>query len=157
MIEVIFSDVGAVTNKSFYLFDFDFDRSSIAATFEPRPYGLELALCEPYLPAINSTSANYPIAVGQATIATASQIYIPFPVKARVPPTGVTTTAVGNFTLTNSSATNLTVTGINFAYGGLEGATLAVFNSGAGLTPGHATQLRAASAGQQILFTGCEL
>lgn len=156
MVEVFFSGVGAITSKNFVLYDFQLEIGPVATPFEQRPYGLELALCQRYLPAINSNAANYPIGMGQATLATISQVCIQFPVKTRVPPTGITTTAAANFTLTNSGGTTVAASSISFAFAGIEGATLAV-GCGVSLTAGNATQFRAASAGQQILFTGCEL
>jgi hypothetical protein len=113
----------------------------------------ELAACQRYLPSIQASSSDF--ATGQAYAATNTLMVIPFPVTARVAPTGITVNSAGNFRLRSASSSLLTCTGISFSsastYSGSVDATVA-----SGLVAGNATNLYNTATGT-ILFTGCEL
>jgi hypothetical protein len=113
----------------------------------------ELAACQRYLPSIQVSSSD--IAIGQAYAATASLISIPFPVTARVAPTGVTVNSAGNFRLRNATSSLLTCTSLLFSTASTQSASLDG-NVASGLVAGNATNLYNAGSGT-ILFTGCEL
>ena len=113
----------------------------------------ELQACQRYLPSIQVSSSD--IAIGQAYATTASLISIPFPVTARIAPTGVIVNAAGNFRLRNATSSLLTCTSLLFSTASTQSASLDG-NVASGLVAGNATNLYNAGSGT-ILFTGCEL
>lgn len=69
---------------------FQLEEGSIATPFEQRPYGLELSLCQRYLPSLKHATFCIP---GQAISSTVARfVYIPI-VQPRVPPTGLLLTS----------------------------------------------------------------
>jgi hypothetical protein len=111
-----------------------------AATFEG-----ELATCQRYLPAIYGGSyAGYAYATNSILYA------IPFPVNARVAPTGITVTGTWTGYSLNSGS-NFTPT---FNLADKSGASIDS-SGGRTITAGQGSRLE--SSGGIILFTGCEL
>jgi hypothetical protein len=130
-----------------------YEFGSVATVFEQRPIGLELALCQRYLPVISAVNGNV-FAVGQVLSATTASVMMPLPITARVPPTGITSS--GSSVVTNSTGGAVAVSGFAFSSSNNSSLTVVV-TVGAGLTAGNAT-LSVASAGDAlILCTGCEL
>lgn len=85
-----FTAVGAVTNKNFYIGDIQLEVGSVATTFEQRPYGLELALCQRYTLVIPQ---NMFFGTGASrTGADKAYILIPTPVSMRATPAFTYTT-----------------------------------------------------------------
>lgn len=132
-----------------------FELGSTSTLFEARQFGIELTLCQRYLPSINTTTANEAIGLGQAIGTTAAIIPISFNVPTRVPITGITVSTVGNFRLSDAGFNPITVTNIVISIGGIRMATVQV-TIASGVVAGAATVLTAIS-NSQILFTGCEL
>jgi hypothetical protein len=131
------------------------EAGSVATAFQTATGTLqgELAACQRYLPAIQASASD--IAVGQCYATTATLISIPFPVTARVAPTGVTVNSAGNFRLRGATSTTLTCTSLLFSTASTQAASLDG-NVASGLVAGNATNLYNAGSGT-ILFTGCEL
>ena len=128
---------------------------SSATGFEYRQYGQELALCQRYCPAFGTNTGGQASYVGQSYDTTASIIPIPFPVQARVSPTGVTVT--GTF---NSSTTNFGNGGTYSSVGWFQGTPnvgTVLCSGGSAYTVGSATLLVYKDATSKIIFTGCEL
>jgi hypothetical protein len=125
---------------------------TVATSFDFRPYGTELALCQRYLPAFNRASANAYVGTGWIYNTTNAAIYVPFQVSARTNPTGVT--AAGAFTV-DSTITG-TVTSIAISTPAIFGTTV-VATTSTTMTAGYACGLVTISSGGQLLFTGCEL
>ncbi|CAB4140516.1 hypothetical protein UFOVP684_57 [uncultured Caudovirales phage] len=144
-------------NATFYVTGVQLERGSAATSFDYRPYGTELQLCQRYLPAWNMTAANQIFGQGQVGSGSSAVIHLPFKVSARVAPTGITASAAANFYLTNSTYNIAgTYSSTVFGYGSTEGIGLTCSTS-TGLTAGNITTLGANSATAQILATGCEL
>jgi hypothetical protein len=110
-------------------------------------------MCQRYLPAFNGTTI-----VGSGWCASTTQAYIEVihTVTPRVSPTGITTSAVGTFTIYGNSATSVTPTAITLNAGGSQGSRIGV-TTASGLTNGSGTGLYANASTSQFLFTGCEL
>ena len=125
--------------------------------FEHRDYGLELALCQRYLPAVVGGDTT---AVGIGTFRTATQLYVAchFPVEARVKPTGVTVTSAAM--LTAESGAGAFVSSAIVATGAQSTKCGALSVTVAGATAGQAALVYFngnAGASGSMLFTGCEL
>jgi len=144
-IEVFATTPLTVTSKSISFGDFQLELGSVATAFENRPYGMELALCQRYLPSI---SAGW----GRAYGASAASFLCMLTVDARVAPTGLTTT-IGAFLIDGSSLQ--TANSIIFAGGSTKHIQ---FNAGSATgfaTPNEPVKIYSSST--KILGTGCEL
>jgi hypothetical protein len=80
---VSFPTVGAVTAKNFVVADMQFEISPVATTFEQRPYGMELALCQRYY------QAAYVGFEGYASASSSAGVAYTFSPQLRVTPTSV--------------------------------------------------------------------
>jgi hypothetical protein len=150
----IISTAGA----TFYITGVQLEKGSTATSFDYRPYGTELALCQRYLPAYRATgSGNQDVGNGLCISTTAAYFGFDFVVQPRVEPTGVTISSASHFGAVNSafSATNL-FSGLTFSVASTKRALLGGTGS-SGLAQGDATMVRSQNASAYILFTGCEL
>jgi hypothetical protein len=158
----LYGATGAVSvvgtnGATFYITGVQLEKGSTATSFDYRPYGTELALCQRYLPAWNSAAANGPFAIGQAVSTTNANVLLPFQTQPRVPPTGITATGAGSFYLVSSSnGLAGSYSSTSFAYASLTSLHISCVTS-SGLVAGNATYLGTNTAPAQILATGCEL
>jgi hypothetical protein len=122
------------------------EKGVTATSFDYRPYGTELSLCQRYLPVLEANSA----VSGFAATATVGYFSVPFKVTARVPATGLT--VIGGGSMYSAVGTNLVITGTNFIAAG----TGSCFIQGivaSGMSVGQGTLYY----GPILLFNGCEL
>jgi hypothetical protein len=144
------TSVVGTSGATFYITGVQLEKGSTATSFDYRPYGTELALCQRYLPA---ATGNYCLQ-GQCASTTQAYLIYKFPVTARTAPTGISTSGGTGQTITNSSMGNVALLAIAFSSGetnsGMVFCTVA-----SGLTAGNATTYN--TNGGQLLFTGCEL
>ena len=90
MLIVADSAVNTVTSKTYYTSDWQFEVGSVATTFEQRPIGLELALCQRYTLVIPQN-----MFFGDGTLRTGANIayiFMPTPVSLRATPAFTYTT-----------------------------------------------------------------
>jgi len=151
------TSVVGTNGATFYITGVQLEKGSTATSFDYRPYGTELALCQRYCPAWNTSAVNGSFAIGQATSTTVANVILPYPVQPRVPATGITSTAASSFYLVSSGG------GVAGSY-----ASTAFYSSSlislwltcgtsSGLVAGNATLLGTNTAPAQIIATGCEL
>jgi hypothetical protein len=150
------TSVVGTNGATFYITGVQLERGTQATSFEYRQYQQELALCQRYLPAFNSSNFQQNYFSGYCQSANTFLMTVPFKVSTRVPPTGLT--AVGtasNFAVAfNGSGQNCT-SAPTFVNSGTEsGLTQWVVTSASIGMPGIAYQN---ATGLQLLFTGCEL
>ena len=143
------TSVVGTNGATFYITGVQLEKGSTATSFDYRPYGTELALCQRYLPAFNLASGE---TVGFSASNSTTNLYcnVGFLVATRVSPTGISFT--GQLTSYNSAA--LTVSAVAFGAASQSVARLNLTVSGATANQAFTTQ---ASAASQLLFTGCEL
>jgi hypothetical protein len=150
------TSVVGTNGATFYITGVQLEKGSTATSFDYRPYGTELALCQRYLPAFTTLSGGDGGAIGMGvyydTTHTAS--YIPFSVITRVAPTGVTVTNASSFA--NDGVNSATVTAIAISSTSQYGSGVNV-TVGSAQTSGQGARLRFNGTGAQLLFTGCEL
>lgn len=146
----------AATAENFIeLTELQLESGTVATSFEYRPYGVELALCQRYLPAFN-VGGGTSYYTGQCATATSGYICFPFKVPTRAVPTGIEIGGgvVSGMTVTNTATTAIALTGLGFHSSGYDSA-LCGFSVTTGLLAGAATLLN--PSGRQIFFTGCEI
>jgi hypothetical protein len=156
-IEVVFT-VGAQTSGTWQIGNVQLEAGPVATGFEYRHYQQELALCQRYLPAFNSTGTSAFVGQGFATSGSNVNAEFKYAVTPRVVPTAVTTTSASQFTFisfTSGSASTASGISLQTSYTSLQAAALSVTTSG--LTQGQGGWFYANNGSAQILFTGCEL
>jgi hypothetical protein len=141
--------VVGTSGATFYITGVQLEKGSTATTFDYRPYGTELALCQRYLPVLESTVASFSVA-GACGSTTSGQFAIPFSVKTRTAPTGISYTLAGS--VANYGGPGQALTNITFSFGTVDFAVIAG-TVASGLTSGAAC----VGALPKIQFTGCEL
>ena len=160
-IQIYYTPVGtAGADDSLYITGVQLEKGSTATSFDYRPYGTELILCQRYLPAFtNTVSGTYTISnAGGIVTTTTARITIPFQVATRVPPTGLTTTAASGFFLYNGSQINQSPTAVTLAAPGIyQSEITATFPAISAAGQGQFTCFWFQTLGAQLLFTGCEL
>lgn len=137
-------NTGTVTNVQLEL-------GTVATPFEQRPYGLELSLCQRYLPVL-SNDGYY--GAGLSTSATLGYAIVPWQVQPRIAPTGLTATG-GGLIAVNAAGSSVTITSVSINSPSVAGSGITL-NAASGLTVGGPL-LFAGSAGSRLVFTGCEL
>ena len=133
---------------------------SYATPFEWRPYGMELSLCQRYLPCYRSSGStgNDFFASGQAASATVLLVPITFPVTTRVRPTGIAVNDATKFVYLTASGVPGSTSAIAYnsatTTGGLINATVSSLTAGNSSCFGFSSS---STTSDYILFTGCEL
>jgi hypothetical protein len=154
-----YSATGAVSpittnSATFYITGVQLEKGSTATSFDYRPYGTELALCQRYcLVYWNNTDSSVRFFGFNYTTTTAlAQVY--FPVVTRTYPTGITVSTASGFTL-YSAGTSFAPSAI--ALDGISTKTANVSVTASGLTQGGGCILGFQASGNKIEFTGMEL
>jgi hypothetical protein len=146
------TSVVGTNGATFYITGVQLEKGSTATSFDYRPYGTELALCQRYLPAYiySSASGTEPVAwVRGGSTASIASTSIYFTVPSRVPPTGVTVS--GSYAVSGLSFSTISFSYASITVGGLS------LSGGSGMTVNNLYELQCSTSGSRILFTGCEL
>jgi hypothetical protein len=152
-----FSSTGATSvvgtlNATFYITGAMIQSGSVATAFQTATGTIqgELAACQRYLPSYDNTaSSNNGWLSGYAYGTNTSIFIVPFPVTARVNPTGITVSGTINAFALNTS-TGVTPT---FDAAGINSAAILASHT---ITAGQGARMGITS-GAKLLFTGCEL
>jgi hypothetical protein len=156
------SATGAVSvigtlNATWFVTGVQLEVAPSATSFDYRPYGTELALCQRYLPAfISSGTASAIPGSGIGAATTYISYNIPFMVQSRVAPTGVTISSGAHFSV-DDAVTISACDALTFNLSSPYGAQVLPTRSAAGLTQYRPYNLRFNNASGLLLFTGCEL
>ena len=123
--------------------------------FEHRPYGMELALCQRYLPVTYGKPGTSLSAVGQCVGTTTAYFVLPFSVAPRAVPTGITLGgAASTYSISNNVGGNVTLISLSYeAPTNSSAGVLSAVTAGS-LVAGNATYLFNPSF---IRWEGCEL
>jgi hypothetical protein len=149
------TSVVGTNGATFYITGVQLEKGSTATSFDYRPYGTELALCQRYLPCFDGTIDSGAINAMGYTYATNSNIIIfTFPVQARARPTGITITALSTLGLYNGSNAAQNPSTFTFNNSSILTATC-LTTQASGFTTAQPCRLEGGSG--KILFTGCEL
>lgn len=150
------TSVVGTNGATFYITGVQLEVGSSATGYEYRNYQQELAMCQRYLPAFTGANGATVGSIGTGGFysTTSCAIGIPFPVTARVAPTGITVASASYFNidgLTSSDCSSATFSNASQTMGGVN------FGYNTTTTPGSFGRLRFNNASGTLLFTGCEL
>jgi len=148
------TSVVGTNGATFYITGVQLEKGSTATSFDYRPYGTELVLCQRYLPAFIGNSNWFGFGIGAST--TAANVTVNFPVTTRVAPTGITVSNVAHFAVTDNISISQAATAISFVSSGTSSALLQGTTT-VGVTIARPTTLASISASANLYFTGCEL
>ena len=128
------TSVVGTNGATFYITGVQLEKGSTATSFDYRPYGTELALCQRYCVAFSSAGGD--VGIGAAATASVGQTSISLPVAGRVAPTGIVSSAswvfnsygagnggTGALTFASATPTNLLVSSSGSGGGGMTVAT----------------------------------
>ena len=102
------TSVVGTNGATFYITGVQLEKGSTATSFDYRPFGTELALCQRYTTIFNTGATTYPrFGVGQCRSVTLADILITFPVFMRAAPSYTTT---GTIVLSSATGSLITVT-----------------------------------------------
>ena len=148
---------GSATASAFNLdlWGWQVERGSVATPFTTASGTLqgELALCQRYLPAFNSSGSTSAVAVGTFVGSTDLRMPFVFPVTPRVAPTGVSVSSASHFSAYNGTSFAISVIALSISSN--YAATLSITTTGG--TGGQSAPVTCGNSAGQILFTGCEL
>ena len=144
----------AINSVNFSIGEIQLEKGVTATSFDYRPYGTELALCQRYLPAITGAGNWLGFGIGSGT--TLAYFTYTFPVQPRVAPTGITVSAASQFNVTDIVGVNTPASTIAFGNAGLQTSLLSA-TLASGITSARPVSLVSTVAASQILWTGCEL
>ena len=134
-----------------------YEYGTVATLLEKRPYSLELALCQRYLPAWTAASGQSIGAVGMCYAATSAEFVLTYQVQPRVAPTGITATSNRFGALTAAGTISAASTpSINGSASSVQGLSILLAGT-SGLVAGNGTILYCTGGTGTILATGCEL
>jgi len=151
------TSVVGTNGATFYITGVQLEKGSTATSFDYRPYGTELALCQRYLPAFVATGINQTLPfVGCGVNSTTQAGTYTFEVATRTPPTGITVSSASHFTSSRPSTGVTVSTAINFAASSNYACQIEI-KAASGLTADVPYLLYSNSASGVMLFTGCEL
>ena len=140
---------------TFYITGVQLEVGSTATSFDYRPYGTELQLCQRYCPVLYppTTGGASSTILGTAYTTTNARIVWVLPVSPRTPPTGIDYSTL-TASYTNGSGSGQTLSSLGFIQAGYTTASIDA-NVTSGLTAGQGGWLNSNTG--KIIFTGCEL
>lgn len=146
-----FGAVGAGVTRTLEFFQLE--KGSTATSFDYRPYGTELALCQRYYWRLSANSNGTNIAIGSSANSTVASFAVKTPVTMRATPTMSFSTLVVDDGGTVSSVSSL------ISISSFVNADVIAFNTSGGstLTTGRAGRLIANTAGTSFLDFSIEL
>jgi len=143
----------ATNGATFYITGVQLERGSTASSFEYRPYGTELQLCQRYFYKVDGTDGLSSVGAGMSISTTEGRIAVQYPVKMRASPTA---SYSGTIYILNTTGAGTTVTSIAANYGGAQGAMIG-FGVASGMTVGAGNLLITASGASNYFQASAEL
>jgi hypothetical protein len=155
-------DSGTINSLTVETWGWQAEYGSIATPFQTATGTLqgELAACQRYLPAFSGSGlgGNLFNVLGWAYSTTNAQFNIPLLVTPRVRPTGMTISALSDFSVANQGFSSAAPTAISFNSGGQIVQVNTTTTAGSPtLVTGQIANLSLSGANGTLLFTGCEL
>jgi hypothetical protein len=147
------TSVVGTNGATFYITGVQLEKGSTATSFDYRPYGTELQLCQRYLPALNGNTFT----LNGYTYNSNANLYVfNFPVTARVAATGITVSSVSHFRAYNGSNTSQAPSTMSFDTSNPQMGGFTTTQA-SGFTIAQPSRIESNNASALLLFTGCEL
>jgi hypothetical protein len=150
------TSVVGTNGATFYITGVQLEVGSTATSFDYRPYGTELQLCQRYLPAFRSASTADMLGTCFSAGGSALRANFQFLVPARVAPSGVTSSAASTFNV-NIADTGYEPTAITLTSVVSQTGALVEFTKSSPPTSGYGGFMSFKNSSGYIYFTGCEL
>ena len=150
-VEIVFT-VGAQTSGTWVIGNIQLEKGSTATSFDYRPYGTELALCQRYYAKMQASDVFGMLGIGSVGSATAVSIYAKLPVSMRSQPT------INYLTLRlDDNTANPAVTSLGTNRSGVDNVSQTFNASGGGLTANRVGMLQANNSTSGYLDATAEL
>ena len=144
------------SSSTYFITGVQLEKGSTATSFDYRPYGTELALCQRYCEVIKPANTYSTFGVGNSTSTTAASVYVPWQTTKRATPT-ISFSATSDFGFTVANWTSLvTATGLTPNYAGLQGVWVGG-TVASGLTTNSCTGLNANNTNNAAITIASEL
>ena len=141
------TSVVGTSGATFYITGVQLEKGSTATSFDYRPYGTELSLCQRYYYRQVATATGARMGLGQSTSTTLVIGYTSFPVTMRTSPTALEQTGTAaNYLLTNSAGANVACSTVPIFNSADTFQANTVFNVASGLAAGNASFYVASAA-----------
>lgn len=144
------------SGATFYVTGVQLEPGSTVTTFEERPIGLELSLCQRYFRQFGGYTVYDPIGMGLCTSGTSAVVVLHISPVMRAAPT-LTVPSVGNWCVESASGSPITATSISTVTANTPQCLLLAIGVASGLTAGNATYLTANNTTIAILNLSSEL
>jgi len=143
------TSVVGTNGATFFLTGCQLEIGSTATSFDYRPYGTELALCQRYYFKMGGNTQYEAIGAGNLSdSASIGYVYVKYPVAMRAVPTA----SYSSLQLSNNADYNLAVSSIRGQYNGLNASNIG-FNCSSNGTTYAAVQLQTATSGGFIAYS----
>jgi hypothetical protein len=140
------TSVVGTSGATFYITGVQLEAGSTASSFDYRPYGTELVLCQRYYYKVVADTTSSFFSDGQCDQTTSTKATIPFKVTMRTTPTALEQSGTAGDYRVNHSGTTTTCSSVpTFAVASSNAAGV-VFTVASGLTVGRACALQTTSA-----------
>jgi hypothetical protein len=147
-IQIVFT-VGAQTSGTWVIDTIQLEEGTQATSFDYRPYGTELVLCQRYYYKIKATAASFPFGMGQCYSTTIAGFLITYPTTMRIAPTALEQSGTAtDYQIYGAAGVIITCNSVPAMSGILTTAAYGTVNAGvaAGIVAGSATTLASATS-----------
>jgi hypothetical protein len=156
-----YSPTGAVSvvgtnGATFYITGVQLEKGSTATSFDYRPYGTELALCQRYCLVYSNATDGSVRLFGWNYLSSIGVCQAYFPVQTRVAPSGIRVVNAGTMTF-YSGSTSYAVSSIAYDAASNKTCNVSVTLVGSPATVGFGNILALQASGNLLEFTGMEL
>ena len=128
---------------TFYITGVQLEKGSTATSFDYRPYGTELMLCQRYYYKVNSEGAGSDYAVGWVNSTTLARVTLFFPASMRIAPTALEQSGTaGDYSVRTSGNTNTTCSAVPVFWASSKNSATTDLTVTSGLTAGQGANLR---------------
>jgi len=147
------TSVVGTNGATFYITGVQLEVGSTATSFDYRPYGTELALCQRYYYKFKSTGSGVDYALGYALSSTGFRDITAFPVTMRTVPSSLEQTGTASDYSIRAPAGTVTCSAVPFYYGGTANVALTEYTVTAGLVAGQGSSSRFANSNAYVAWS----
>lgn len=140
------TSVVGTNGATFYITGVQLERGSTASSFEYRPYGTELALCQRYYYRVTSAGTSRVFGNGFVNSTTIADVILPFPVTMRDEPSALEQTGTASNYVVIAGAGNVTCSSVPTYLTSSQWMAQVRLTVSSGLTTGQAVLVRGAVA-----------